>query len=83
MWIFQTVPGHPSLRPELEKLGEEALYQRLLEKDPEAAEAIHPHNRKRGDPRAGILPGNRQKDFRPQSERAAAALPPTAADILS
>ena len=36
-----------SLRPELEKLGEEALYQRLLEKDPEAAEAIHPHNRKR------------------------------------
>ena len=44
---FSDSSGASSLRPELEKLGEEALYQRLLEKDPEAAEAIHPHNRKR------------------------------------
>lgn len=48
---FSESSGASPIRAELEKRadeeGEERLYQILLQKDPEAARAIHPHNRKR------------------------------------
>ena len=48
---FSESSGESPIRGELERMGEEMgnqyLYQLLLEKDPEAAQAIHPNNRKR------------------------------------
>ena len=48
---FSESSGESPLRTELERLGEEKgneyLYRLLKERDPQAAEAIHPHNRKR------------------------------------
>lgn len=48
---FSESSGASPLREKLEKIareeGEDRLYEMLMSKDPQAAQAIHPHNRKR------------------------------------
>jgi tRNA dimethylallyltransferase len=49
--LFYGPPADPEIRGQFERVadekGEAALYQQLLQVDPEAAERIHPHDRKR------------------------------------
>lgn len=45
--VFSDVGADTALRQELEAASDDALYEKLLALDPDAAKDIHPHNRKR------------------------------------